>query len=59
MKEKDSETLAGVNHYTMDGMSRGKNVTADIPGKICTAPNCKVEDTVDFPPDKENAETHR
>ncbi len=51
--------MAGVSHYTVEKTSRGENVTADIPGKIYTAPNGKVEDTVDFPPDKDDAEMQR
>lgn len=52
MKKKDLETLAGINHYTMNKMSRDENVTTDILGKICKALNCKVEDIVDFLPDE-------
>ena len=52
MKKKDLETLAGINHYTMNKMSRDENVTTDILGKICTALDCKVEDIIDFLPDE-------
>lgn len=53
MKKKDLEELAGINHYTMNKMSRDENVTADVLGKVCNALDCKVEDIVDFLPDKE------
>ena len=52
MKNKDLEALAGINHYTMNKMSRDENVTTDILGKICVALDCKVEDIVDFLPDE-------
>lgn len=54
MKKKDLEKLAGINHYTMNKMSRDENVTADVLGKICIALDCKVEDIIDFLPDTEN-----
>lgn len=54
MKKKDLETLAGVNHYTLNRLSRGENVPIDILGKICTALGCKVDDIVDFLPQNEN-----
>lgn len=54
MKKKDLEKLAGINHYTMNKMSRDENVTTDVLGKICIALDCKVEDIIDFLPDTEN-----
>lgn len=54
MKKKDLENLAGINHYTMNKMSRDEKVTIDILGKICVALDCKVEDIIDFIPDEEN-----
>ena len=54
MKKKDLEKLAGINHYTMNKMSRDENVTIDVLGKICIALDCKVEDIIDFLPDTEN-----
>lgn len=53
MKKKDLEKLAGINHYTMNKMSRDENVSVEVLGKICTALDCKVEDIVDFMPDKQ------
>ena len=53
MKKKDLEELAGINHYTVKKMSRDENVNADVLGKVCNALDCKVEDIVDFLPDKE------
>jgi len=52
MKKKDLEELAGINHYTMNKMSRGEDVTIEILGKICIALGCKVEDIVDFLPNE-------
>lgn len=53
MKKKDLEAAAGINHYTMNKMSRDENVTTEVLGKICAALNCKVEDIVDFLPDND------
>lgn len=53
MKKKELEALAGINHYTMNKMSREEVVGIDIIGKICNALNCKVEDIIDFLPDEE------
>lgn len=53
MKKKELEELAGINHYTMNKMSRDENVTTEVLGKICNALDCKVEDIVDFLPDEE------
>ncbi len=52
MKKKDLEELAGINHYTMNKMSRGEDVTIEILGKICIVLGCKVEDIVDFLPNE-------
>ena len=52
MKKKDLEAAAGINHYTMNKMSRDENVTTEVLGKICTALDCKVEDIVEFLPDE-------
>lgn len=53
MKKKDLERLAGINHYTMNKMSRDENVTIDILGKVCMALGCTVEDIIDFIPNDE------
>lgn len=54
MKKKDLETAAGINHYTMNKMSRDENVSIDVIGKICLALQCNVEDIIDFIPDKQD-----
>lgn len=53
MKKKDLEALAGLSHYAMNKLSRGENVTIEVIGKVCTALDCKVDDIIDFLPDKE------
>ena len=52
MKKKDLEMLAGISHYTMSKMSRDENVTTEVLGKVCMALDCKVEDMVEFIPEK-------
>ena len=44
--------LAGISHYTMSKMSRDENVTTEVLGKVCMALDCKVEDMVEFIPEK-------
>lgn len=54
MKKKDLEALAGINHYTMNKLSREEDVNIEVIGKICSALNCKFEDIIDFLPDEED-----
>ena len=50
--KKDLEMLAGISHYMMSKMSRDENVTTEVLGKVCMALDCKVEDMVEFIPEK-------
>lgn len=52
MKKKDLEMLAGISHYMMSKMSRDENVTTEVLGKVCMALDCKVEDMMEFIPEK-------
>jgi len=36
----------------MSKMSRDENVTTEVLGKVCMALDCKVEDMVEFIPEK-------
>ncbi len=52
MKKKDLAKLAGISNYTISKMGRGENITTDILGKICVAFDCRVDDIMEFVPDK-------
>lgn len=48
MKKRDLETTAGVSHYTVNKLSRGKNVTTEVLAKICLALNCTMDDIMEI-----------
>lgn len=51
LKKKDLQEMANLTHYQMTKLSRGKNITTDIVGKICAALNVKADDIMEFLPD--------
>ena len=54
MMKKDLAAAADISNYTITKMSKGENVTVEILGKICKALNCKIDDIMEFIPDKED-----
>ena len=54
MMKKDLAAAANISNYTISKMSKGENVTVEILGKICKALNCKIDDIMEFIPDKED-----
>ena len=52
--KKDLAAAADISNYTISKMSKGENVTVEILGKICKALNCKIDDIMEFIPDKED-----
>ena len=54
MMKKDLAAAADISNYTISKMSKGENVTVEILGKICKALDCKIDDIMEFIPDKEN-----
>ena len=52
MMKKDLAAAADISNYTISKMSKGENVTVEILGKICKALNCKIDDIMEFIPDK-------
>jgi DNA-binding Xre family transcriptional regulator len=54
MMKKDLAKAADISNYTISKMSKGENVTVEILGKICKALDCKVDDIMEFIPDKED-----
>ena len=54
MMKKDLAAAADISTYTISKMSKGENVTVEILGKICKALDCKIDDIMEFIPDKED-----
>ena len=54
MMKKDLAAAADISSYTISKMSKGENVTVEILGKICKALDCKIDDIMEFIPDKED-----
>ena len=54
MMKKDLAAAADISNYTISKMSKGENVTVEILGKICKALHCKIDDIMEFIPDKED-----
>lgn len=54
MMKKDLAAAADISNYTISKMSKGENVTVEILGKICKSLNCKIDDIMEFIPDKED-----
>ena len=54
MMKKELAAAADISNYTISKMSKGENVTVEILGKICKALNCKIDDIMEFIPDKED-----
>ena len=54
MMKKDLAAAANISNYTISKMSKGENVTVEILGKICKALDCKIDDIMEFIPDKED-----
>ena len=54
MMKKDLAAAADISNYTISKMSKGENVTVEILGRICKALDCKVDDIMEFIPDKED-----
>lgn len=53
MKKKDLAKLADISSFTISKMSAGNNVTVEVLGKICLALDCKLDDIVEFIPEKD------
>ena len=52
MKKKELASLAGINPTTISKMSRGDNVTVEVLEKICSVLDCKLDEIMEFVPDK-------
>ena len=52
IKKKDLSSMAGVSPATITKMGKNGHVTTEILVKICTALDCRMDDIVEFIPDK-------
>ena len=53
MKKIDLEREAGITHYALGQLTRGKDVSTDVLGKICQTLDCNIDDIMEFVPGKE------
>lgn len=44
MKRKELMGQAGISSFSIRNLSRGENVTTEVPGKICKVLNCTLDD---------------
>ena len=44
LEKKELEAMEQVNHYTMNKLTHGDNVTTDVLMRICKAPGCSLDD---------------
>ena len=52
MKKIELEKKAGITHYQMYKLANNKDVSTEVLRAICNALNCKVEDVVEFIPER-------
>ena len=53
MKKIDLEREAGITHYALGQLSRGKDVSTEVLGKICQTLDCSIDDIMEFIPNQE------
>ena len=53
IKKKDLSSMAGVSPATITKMGKNGHVTTEILVKICAALDCRMDDIVEFIPDKD------
>lgn len=52
LKKTDLVTLAGLNSKTLARLGKEETVSMEALGRLCTALDCRIEDIVEFVPDK-------
>lgn len=53
MKKSDLERQSGITHYALGQLTRGKDVSTDVLGKICHTLGCTVDDIMEIIFDEE------
>lgn len=56
MKRTEMKQAAGISTSALAHLGKGEPVTMDVLGKICSAMNCRIEDIVEYIPDKTSSE---
>lgn len=56
MKKSDLERESGITHYALGQLTRGKDVSTEVLGKICQTLDCTIDDIMEFVPDQESSE---
>ncbi len=52
MKKCDLEREAGITHYALGKLSKGKDVSTEFLGKICETLDCTIADIMEFVPEE-------
>lgn len=52
MSKSALEKKAGISHYAMTKMGKDDDVTTEVLSRICDALECRIDDIVDFIPEK-------
>ena len=55
LMKKDLTAMAGISTNAMAKMGKEENVSTEVLGKICAVLDCRIEDIIEFIPDKENS----
>ena len=53
MKKCDLERKAGITHYALGKLSKGKDVSTEVLCKICDALNCTIDDILELVSEQE------
>ena len=51
----DLTAMAGISTNAMAKMGKEENVSTEVLGKICAVLDCRIEDIIEFIPDKESS----
>ena len=52
MKKRDLERKAGITHYQVYKLTNNMDVSTEVLRAICNAFDCRVEDIMEFTPEK-------
>ena len=54
MNKSDLERRAGITHYSLRLLTKGKDVSTDVLRRICETLDCTIGDIMEFTPDEED-----
>lgn len=52
MNKSDLERRAGITHYSLRLLTKGKDVSTDVLRRICETLDCTIDDIMEFTPDE-------